>query len=111
MSMSEQAAMMHLNMYGLTILSHSYIKNAKKGDSLVNISSFLALLLMPVQQFTQQPKRMFLILATRCGGKTKSGAYLFWDFAPELLILIFTIHQEALKINFKSDNTNTSTSC
>src|SRR5882724_5972739 len=41
MSMSEQAAMMHLNMYGLTILSHSYIKNAKKGDSLVNISSFL----------------------------------------------------------------------
>ena len=38
---SEQANMMHLNMYGITILSHSFIKNAEKGDALVNIASTL----------------------------------------------------------------------
>jgi len=41
MPISDQANMMHLNMYGLTILSHSFLKNAKKGDSLVNIASTL----------------------------------------------------------------------
>ncbi len=39
--LDQQAAMMHLNMYGLTILSHSFLKHAKQGDSLVNISSVL----------------------------------------------------------------------
>jgi hypothetical protein len=42
MSWSEQANMMHLNMYGPTILAYHFIRNAKKGDSLVNISSTLA---------------------------------------------------------------------
>ena len=41
MPISDQANMMHLNMYGLTILSYSFIKNAKKEDSLVNVASFL----------------------------------------------------------------------
>jgi len=38
---SDQASMMHLNMYGMTILSHEFLKNGKKGDSLVNIASTL----------------------------------------------------------------------
>jgi len=41
MPLSEQLNMVNLNVYGLTVLSHSFIKNAKKGDSLVNIASFL----------------------------------------------------------------------
>jgi short-subunit dehydrogenase len=34
--------MMHLNMTGLTVLSHSFVKNAREGDSLVNIASTLS---------------------------------------------------------------------
>jgi short-subunit dehydrogenase len=41
MPLDEQANMMDLNMHGLTILAHSYIKNAKKNDSLVNMASTL----------------------------------------------------------------------
>jgi short-subunit dehydrogenase len=41
MPIGDQAAMMHLNMYGLTILSYQFLKNAKNGDSLVNIASTL----------------------------------------------------------------------
>ena len=42
MAVSELVAMMHLNMVGLTVLSHSFIKNARENDSLVNIASFLS---------------------------------------------------------------------
>jgi short-subunit dehydrogenase len=41
MALSDQASMIHLNIYGVTVLSHSFMKNAKTGDSLVNIASTL----------------------------------------------------------------------
>jgi uncharacterized protein len=41
MPLDQQANMLHLNIYGLTVLSYSFIKNAKDGDSLVNVSSTL----------------------------------------------------------------------
>jgi short-subunit dehydrogenase len=41
MELSEQIKMVNLNIYALTSLSYHFIKNAKKGDSLVNIASFL----------------------------------------------------------------------
>jgi short-subunit dehydrogenase len=39
--LSQQVAMMQLNMVGLTALSHFYLKSARPGDSLVNIASTL----------------------------------------------------------------------
>ncbi len=41
MPLSQQVNMINLNIIGLTLLSYAYIKNAKKGDSLVNVASFL----------------------------------------------------------------------
>jgi len=41
MPLNEQISMVHLNIYSLTVLSHSYIKHARPGDSLVNIASTL----------------------------------------------------------------------
>ena len=41
MPLSEQINMVNLNIYALTALSYHYLKTARKGDSLVNISSFL----------------------------------------------------------------------
>jgi uncharacterized protein len=42
MQMTGYATMMNLNMTGLTLLSLSFLKNAKKGDCLVNVASTLA---------------------------------------------------------------------
>jgi uncharacterized protein len=42
-----QRKMMQLNMISLTELAHGYIKNAKKGDSLVNIASTLGVTSFP----------------------------------------------------------------
>jgi uncharacterized protein len=39
--LDQQANMLHLNVYGLTVLSYSFIKTASKGDSLVNLASTL----------------------------------------------------------------------
>lgn len=47
MPIQEQAQMMHLNMYGLTILAHSFLKSAKKGDALVNTASTLGVTSFP----------------------------------------------------------------
>jgi uncharacterized protein len=41
MQMTAYATMMNLNMIGLTLLSLSFIKSAKKGDCLVNVASTL----------------------------------------------------------------------
>lgn len=41
MPLSEQMSMVHLNVYALTYISHSFIKSARRGDSLVNIASTL----------------------------------------------------------------------
>jgi len=41
MPLNEQAKMLHLNVYGLTVLSYFFIKNARYGDSLVNVASTL----------------------------------------------------------------------
>ncbi len=45
--MDQLATMMNLNMIGLTKLSQVYIKNAKRGDSLVNIASTLGVTSFP----------------------------------------------------------------
>jgi len=42
-----QANMIDLNVVALTRLSYAFLSNAEKGDALMNISSFLALLPMP----------------------------------------------------------------
>lgn len=45
--LQQQLAMMKLNMDALVVLSHAYLRQAKSGDALMNISSALSLLPMP----------------------------------------------------------------
>jgi len=47
MSMEQMASMLNLNMFGLTVLSLSYLKSARTGDALVNIASSLGLSSFP----------------------------------------------------------------
>ena len=47
MDMKELIKMMQLNMISLTVLSHTYIKNAKSGDSLINVASTLGVTSFP----------------------------------------------------------------
>lgn len=42
LSIQDQLKIMHLNMDALTILSYAYLKDAKPGDTLVNVASVLA---------------------------------------------------------------------
>ncbi len=44
---AELTNMMHLNMDALVTLSYAYLKTAKSGDSMINVSSALSLLPMP----------------------------------------------------------------
>jgi short-subunit dehydrogenase len=46
--LEKQMAMIRLNCEALVVLSHAFLKNAKEGDSLLNVSSTLAFLPMPM---------------------------------------------------------------
>lgn len=46
--LDKQMAMIRLNCEALVVLSHAFLKNAKEGDSLLNVSSTLAFLPMPM---------------------------------------------------------------
>jgi short-subunit dehydrogenase len=87
---SEQVAMMNLNMVGLTVLSHSYLKNAREDDSLVNIASTLSTTTFPglavyagtkayVQNFSEslwwEAKKKGVYVLGFCPGVTDTNFY------------------------------------
>ena len=47
LSLDDQLRMMRLNMESVVVLSHAYLRNARRGDALVNTASFLAYAPMP----------------------------------------------------------------
>jgi short-subunit dehydrogenase len=47
LSLDDQLRMMRLNMDSVVVLSHAYLRQARRGDALVNTASFLAYALLP----------------------------------------------------------------
>jgi short-subunit dehydrogenase len=78
----QQVAMMQLNMIGLTVLSHSFLAHAQKGDSLVNIASTLGATSFPGQAVYAATKAYVLNFSESLWWENKARGVYVLGFCP-----------------------------
>jgi short-subunit dehydrogenase len=82
MPLAEQEAMMRLNMLALTILSYNYLKNARRGDCLVNISSVLGTTSCPGAAVYSATKAFVTNFSEALWRENKSRGVFVLGFCP-----------------------------
>jgi short-subunit dehydrogenase len=89
MSLDEQLRMMRLNMESVVVLSHEYLRRARRGDALVNTASFLAYAPLPGAAVYSATKAFVAALSeTLWWEYRKSGVYVF-GFSPGVVATSF----------------------
>jgi short-subunit dehydrogenase len=82
LDLHSQVNMMHLNMWSLTVLSHSYLAKARKGDALVNLSSTLGVTSFPGLAVYSATKAYVTSLSDSLWWENKSRGVYVLGFCP-----------------------------
>jgi uncharacterized protein len=82
LTFSDQAAMMHLNIYGMTKLSYHFLKTGKPGDSLVNIGSTLGTSSFPGLAVYSATKAYVINFSESLWWENKSRGIYVLGFCP-----------------------------
>jgi short-subunit dehydrogenase len=93
MALNLQVNMIHLNIYGLTVLNYSFLKNAKSGDSLVNVASTLGTSSFPGTAVYAATKAYVTILSESLWWENKRKGIYVMGFCPGVTLTNF--HQTA----------------
>jgi uncharacterized protein len=73
--LDDQLGMMRLNMESLTALAHSYLRQARPGDALVNTASFLAYAPLPGAAAYSATKAFVAALSETLWWETRTGTF------------------------------------
>ena len=90
--LDKQMAMTRLNIDALVKLSHAYLKNAKSGDALVNVSSNLAFLPMPGIGLYSATKAFVTSFSEALWFENKSRGVYVMGFCPGLTATNFQVN-------------------
>lgn len=82
LSLKDQLQMMNLNMNAVTTLSHSFLSQAKRNDSLVNIASVLGTSSAPGASVYSATKAFVTILSESLWGEYKKKGVYVLGFCP-----------------------------
>jgi uncharacterized protein len=89
LSLDDQLRMMRLNMESVVVLSHAYLRAAKRGDTLVNTASFLAYAPLPGAATYSATKAFVAVLSeTLWWEYRKKGVYVL-AFNPSVIATRF----------------------
>ncbi len=80
--LADQIAMMQLNMIGLTVLCRSFLQKARQGDSVVNVSSTLAVSAFPGLAVYSATKAYVLNLSESLWWENKKRGIYVLGFCP-----------------------------
>jgi short-subunit dehydrogenase len=80
--LDDQLRMMRLNMDSVTVLSHTYLRQAKPGDALVNTASFLAYAPLPRNAVYSATKAFVATLSETLWWENKDRGVYVLGFSP-----------------------------
>jgi uncharacterized protein len=83
--LDDQLRMMRLNMETVTVLSHTYLRQAKPGDTLVNTASFLAYAPLPRNATYSATKAFVATLSEALWWESKKKGVYVLGFSPGVI--------------------------
>jgi uncharacterized protein len=87
--LDDQLRMMRLNMETVTVLSHTYLRQAKPGDTLVNTASFLAYAPLPRNATYSATKAFVATLSEALWWESKKKGVYVLGFSPGVIATRF----------------------
>jgi uncharacterized protein len=85
LSLEDQLAMMSLNVEVVVVLSHHFLRQAKKGDALVNTASFLAYAPLPGAAVYSATKAFVAVLSETLWWECKRKGIYVLGFSPGVI--------------------------
>jgi short-subunit dehydrogenase len=89
LSLDDQTRMMRLNMDSVVVLSHAYLRHARRGDALVNTASFLAYAPMPGAATYSATKAFVATLSETLWWEYKNQGVYVMAFNPSVMTTRF----------------------
>jgi short-subunit dehydrogenase len=87
--LDDQLRMMRLNMESVIVLSHAYLREAKRGDALVNTASFLAYAPLPGNAAYSATKAFVATLSEALWWENKEHSVYVLSFCPGVIATRF----------------------
>jgi uncharacterized protein len=87
--LDDQLGMMRLNMESVTVLAHAYLREAKRGDALVNTASFLAYAPLPGAAAYSATKAFVAALSETLWRENKDKGVYVLGFSPGIITTKF----------------------
>ena len=89
LSLDDQLRMMRLNMESVLVLSHAYLRRAKRGDALVNTGSFLAYAPLPGAAAYSATKAFVAVLSETLWWEYREKGVYVMAFNPSVIATRF----------------------
>ncbi len=106
-SIDKQLAMLRLNCEALVSLSHAFLKKAKKNDALINVSSTLAFLPMPMLGLYSATKAFVTSFTESLWFEQKEKGVFVMDLCPGVTATSFSINAGGKKDDLPKGMTQT----